>query len=176
MKLDNKKIEKNIAVFIIYEGTVPKVIGRKSFKIDDNRTISFRKNAFPIIYDQPTYRIGMTLYYYFDFLSTGQLIPEKILQDHEIILEASNENSEPKTVLVPTGRLVISRSKKANVMDILRVRIMDHICNRDTIEQLLEADELKKNWFDIIFGILAGIGVGLFVGLLIGLSGWVPVV
>jgi len=167
--IDAKK-EKNIAVFVIYEGSIPRIIGKKIFKIADARTISFRKSSFPIIFDNPTCREGLIRYYYFDFFSTRQLTSASIKEENEVILE------DKKYILKPTGRIVIVRPKKPSKLDILRVRMMDYICNRDTIEQLLEADELRKNWADIIMGALAGGGICLFIGVLLGLSGWIPVI
>ena len=45
--------------------------------------------------------------------------------------------------------------------------VMDIICEREIVLQIIKANELKKNWTDLIIGAVCGLSIGLLVGTMI---------
>ena len=126
-----KKKQQYIAVFLLDQGGVPNIIGRKKFNIA-KKTISYKHKSFTINPDIFSFREGLKVFYLFDFGGTGQLL--------------LNQGSEKQ---------------------VMAVEMMDEVTNEEIILQILKANELKKNWMDIILGLVAGLGVGLFIGQMI---------
>ncbi|MBA7494960.1 hypothetical protein ES702_05538 [subsurface metagenome] len=49
---------------------------------------------------------------------------------------------------------------------------MDIICEKEIVLQIIKANEVKKNWIDLIIGVICGLSIGLLIGTMIpGLVG-----
>lgn len=48
---------------------------------------------------------------------------------------------------------------------LVTLEIMDKICNKNIVSQLLKSAETQKDWVMIIISIIAGLGIGLFTGM-----------
>ena len=160
-KIKKRKIkkEKLIAQFIVSSLGVPKIIGEKKFKIDRKRTVSFKGRSFPIFFDKPAYKIGEKKYFLFDYLGTGQMILDDILEKNLIV-----QGEEGEYVLKPTGQLFFSEGSENALMTL---ELLDDIAEGDAIYQIIKAGEPKKVWTEMIMGVVCGLGIGLFIGSLI---------
>ena len=127
----------------------------------------FRKRAFPIIYDDPAYRIGLNDYYIFDFEATGQMITREVLENGKIIKEGKS-----KWTFVPMSQVVLESELDKSEKVKSALMALDLIANEEVVNKMLKSAEIKRNWVDIAMGALTCGGVCLFIGLALGLSGW----
>ena len=163
--MSKKNKEVNIAVFLIFEGSIPKIIGQKKFEINSKRTISFKGHTFVLIHKDPSFNQNGVRKYFFDYEQAGGLNTSEVLEKCEIL---KDENNDKEFILRPTGQLIFTPPTKEQL---ITIDIVDSICNDEIIDQLSRAQNEKRDWFQIITHVSLGIATGLAIGIMLGLSG-----
>jgi len=109
-----KKKQQYVAVFLLEQGGVPNIIGRKKFNIK-KKTISFKNKSFTINANVSTFREGLQVFYLFDYDGTGQLLLNQGSEKQLMAVEMMDVICKEEIVM----QLIKATELKKNWFDII---------------------------------------------------------